>query len=214
MEGVCPSSVPSNFWELPKNGWSLSIIRALQFLGASKKETVSVCCPFRPIFGSFQKMDGVCPSSVPSNFWELPRNGRSLSIVRALVSVCRPFRPIFGSFQKMDGVCPSSVQSNFRELPNKGRCLSVVRSVLFLGASKKWTESVHRPCSLIFGSFQKMEEVYRKCPSSVLSNFWELPKKLTESVHRPCRSVFGSFQERDGVCLSFVPSNFWELQKN
>jgi hypothetical protein len=145
---------------------------------------------------SVQNNSMVCPSSVPSNFWELPKNGRGLSV--------HPFRPIFGSFQKMDGVCPSSV----------GRCLSVVRSVLFLGASKKWTESVHRPCSLIFGSFQKMEEVYRNCPSSVLSNFWELPKKLTESVHRPCRSVFGSFQERDVVCLSFVPSNFWELQKN
>ncbi len=138
-------------------------------------------------------MDGVCPSSVPSNFWELPKNGRGLSV--------HPFRPIFGSFQKMDGVCPSSV----------GRCLSVVRSVLFLGASKKWTESVHRPCCLIFGSFQKMEEVYRNCPSSVLSNFWELQKKgrcltvvrtvqflgaskkLTESVHCRCCPIFGSF---------------------
>ena len=120
LDGVCPSSVPSNFWELPKNGWSLSIVRAVQFLGASKKGTVSVCRPFRPIFGSFQKMDGVCPSSVPSNFWELPKNGRSLSIVRGTVSVCRPFRPIFGSFQKMDGVCPSSVQLNFWEFPKNG----------------------------------------------------------------------------------------------
>ena len=85
MDGVCPSSVPSNFWELPKNGWSLSIVRAVQFLGASKKGTVSVCRPFRPIFGSFQKMDGVCPSSVPSNFWELPKNGRGLSVTRPVL---------------------------------------------------------------------------------------------------------------------------------
>ena len=70
---VCPSSVPSNFWELPKNGRSLSIVRAVQFLGASKKWTESVHRPW----------DGVCLSSVPSYFWELPKNGRSLSIVRA-----------------------------------------------------------------------------------------------------------------------------------
>ena len=205
-----------NFWEPPKNGRGLGSVRH----------------PFRPIFGSFQKMDGVCPSSVPSNFWELPKKGRCLSVVRSVLflgafkkwteSVHRPFRPIFGSFQKMDGVCPSSV----------GRCLSVVRSVLFLGASKKWTESVHRPCCLIFGSFQKMEEVYRNCPSSVLSNFWELPKngrslsivravlflgaskKGTVSVCRSCRPIFGSFKKIDGVCPLSVLSNFWEFLKN
>ena len=202
----------------------------------------SVRHPFRQIFGSFQKMDGVCPSSVPSNFWDLPKKGGCLSVVRSVLflgasknwteSVHRPFRPIFGSFQKMDGVCPSSVPSNFWELPKKGRCLSVVRSVLFLGASKKWTESVHRPCCLIFGSFQKMEEVYRNCPSSVLSNFWELPKngrslsivravlflgaskKGTVSVCRSCRPIFGSFKKIDGVCPLSVLSNFWEFPKN
>ena len=56
MDGVCPSSVPSNFWEVPKNGRGLSII---------------LC----PIFEIFQKMDGICLSSVPSNFWELLKNG-------------------------------------------------------------------------------------------------------------------------------------------
>ena len=120
MDGVCPSSVPSNFWDLPKKGGCLSVVRSVLILGASKNWTESVHRPFRPIFGSFQKMDGVCPSSVPSNFWELPKKGRCLSIVRGMVSVCRPFRPIFGSFQKMDGVCPSSVLLNFWEFPKNG----------------------------------------------------------------------------------------------
>ena len=201
---VCPSSVPSNFWELRKNGRSLSIVRAVQFLGDSKKG-VSVCRPCRPFFGASKK-------------WT--------------ESVHRPFRPIFGSFQKLDGVCPSPVPSYFWELPKKGRCLSVVCSVLFLGASKKWTESVHPLCCPIFGSFQNMVKVYRKCPSSVLSNFWELPKigrslsivravqflgaskKGTVSVCPSCRPIFGSFKKIDGVCPLSVLSNFWEFPKN
>ena len=168
MDGVCPSSVPSNFWDLPKKGGCLSR-PCPPFFGASKKWKESVHRPFRPIFGSFQKMDGVCPSSVPSNFWELPKKGGCLYIVCGTVSVCRPFRPIFGSFQKMDGVCPSSVQP----LPKNGRSLSIVRAVLFLGASKKGTVSVCRSCRPIFGSFKKIDGV---CPLSVLSNFWEFPK--------------------------------------
>jgi hypothetical protein len=140
MDGVCPSSVPSNFWELPKKGRRLSIVRG----------TVSVCRPFRPIFGSFQKMDGVCPSSVQLNFWEFPKEVSFICSVQFL-----------GASKKTDGVCPSSVPFCFWELPRKGRCLSVVRAVQFLGASKKLTESAHCPCCPIFGSFRKMDEVYR-----------------------------------------------------
>ena len=82
-------------------------------------------------------MDEVCPSSVSSNFWELPKNGRGLSIVLVLIRhqskqyyvkcYLPEGHPISGSFQK------------------NRRGMSVIHSVLFLGASKKWTGSVHCP---------------------------------------------------------------------
>jgi hypothetical protein len=209
MDGVCPSSVPSNFLELPKKGRCLSVVRSVLFLGAFKEWTESVHRPFRPIFGSFQKMDGVCPSSVQSNFWDLPKKGGCLSL---------PCHPFFGASKKwMES--PSSVQSNLWELPKNGWSLSIVRAVQFLGASKKGTVSVCRPFRPIFGSFQKMDGV---CPSSVPSNFWELPKngrslsivRATVSVCRPFRPIFGSFQKMDGVCPSSVQLNFWEFPKN
>ena len=73
--------------------------------------------------------------------------------------------------------------------------------VCLLGASKKWTGSVRHPFRPIFGSFQKMDGV---CLSIRSVQFLGASKKWTESVHRPW----------DGVCLSSVPSNFWELPKN
>ncbi len=88
-DGVCPSSIPSYFLELQKNGRGLSIVLVLirhQFDVSEIWERVTYL--------------RVCPSSVSSNFWELPKNWQGLSV--------HPFRPIFGSFQKMDGVCPSS----------------------------------------------------------------------------------------------------------
>jgi hypothetical protein len=79
-------------------------------------------------------MDGVCPSSVPPNFWELPKNGRGLSIILVLILRAIQYLPeghlilqFLGAYKK------------------NGGGMSVIRSVLFLGASKKWTGSLHRP---------------------------------------------------------------------